>query len=363
MNIILFGPPGAGKGTQAQFIVKKHNYFQLSTGNLLREEVKLETSLGKKIEALISNGKFASDEIVNTLLKKSITNLKFRDRIIFDGYPRNVDQAKNLESILEEFDQTIGHIIFLNVSKDIIEKRIMGRMTCDKCNMTLNEFFNKDQIELHPCGKEFLKKRKDDNFEIVVAIASCQDRSQAKQIRTLFLNEKKKIHGMAFKDNTISLLPNSAGRILLDSDCDGQAISTASTETPQKNNTQDTTYNVPNDMGKDSLAKMATDSALKMCQSVSDKVSLPMTVDSITTWDALGCFNIDNKVNGVYRYTIAGGRVTADSIKGQWSKQKNAWCTNPDQYAALKQMNVEFYYSDTSGTFIGKNVFTINDCD
>ena len=169
MNIILFGPPGAGKGTQAQFIVKKHNYFQLSTGNLLREEVKLKTPLGIEIEALISNGKFASDEIVNTLLKKSITNLKFRDRIIFDGYPRNVEQAKNLELILEDFDQIIGHIIFLNVSRDIVEKRIMGRMTCDKCNMTLNEFFNKEQIELHPCGKEFLKKRKDDNFDVVVA--------------------------------------------------------------------------------------------------------------------------------------------------------------------------------------------------
>ena len=169
MNLILFGPPGAGKGTQAQFIVKKHNYFQLSTGNLLREEVKLKTELGKEIELLISSGKFASDETVNTLLMKSITNLKFRDRIIFDGYPRNVDQAKNLELILREFDQTIGHIIFLNVSKDIIEKRIMGRMTCDKCHMTLNEFFNKEQIELHPCGKEFLKKRKDDNFEVVLA--------------------------------------------------------------------------------------------------------------------------------------------------------------------------------------------------
>jgi len=169
VNIILFGPPGAGKGTQAQFIVKKHNYFQLSTGNLLREEVKLKTPLGIEIEALISNGKFASDEIVNTLLKKSITNLKFRDRIIFDGYPRNVEQAKNLELILEDFDQIIGHIIFLNVSRDIVEKRIMGRMTCDKCNMTLNEFFNKEQIELHPCGKELLKKRKDDNFDVVVA--------------------------------------------------------------------------------------------------------------------------------------------------------------------------------------------------
>ena len=169
MNIILFGPPGAGKGTQAQFIVKKHNYFQLSTGNLLREEVKLKTSLGIEIEQLISNGKFASDEIVNTLLRQSIANLKFRDRIIFDGYPRNIDQANNLEIILGEFNQLIGHVIFLNVSKDIIEKRIMGRMTCDKCNMTLNEFFNKEQIELHPCGKEFLKKRKDDNFDIVMA--------------------------------------------------------------------------------------------------------------------------------------------------------------------------------------------------
>ena len=169
MSVILFGPPGAGKGTQAQFIVKKHNYFQLSTGNLLREEVKLKTQLGAEIETLISNGKFVSDETVNTLLRKSITNLKFRDRIIFDGYPRNVEQAKNLELILGEFDQSIGHIIFLNVSKDIIEKRIMGRMTCDKCNMTLNEFFNVDQIELHPCGKEFLKKRKDDSFDVVVA--------------------------------------------------------------------------------------------------------------------------------------------------------------------------------------------------
>ena len=169
MNIILFGPPGAGKGTQAQFIVKKHNYFQLSTGNLLREEVKLKTPIGAEIEKLISHGKFVSDETVNILLKQSITNLKFRDRIIFDGYPRNVDQAKNLELILSEFEQTIGHIILLDVSRDIIEKRIMGRVTCEKCHMTMNEFFDKEQINLHPCGKKFLKKRKDDNLEIVVA--------------------------------------------------------------------------------------------------------------------------------------------------------------------------------------------------
>ena len=169
MNVILFGPPGAGKGTQAQFIVKKHNYFQLSTGDLLRNEVKLKTPLGIEIEKLISNGKFVSDDIVNTLLRQSITNLKFRDRIIFDGYPRNVQQANKLKIILDEFNQNIGHVIFLNVSKDIIEKRIMGRKTCEKCNMTLNEFFNKEEIELHPCGKEFLIKRKDDNLKTIIA--------------------------------------------------------------------------------------------------------------------------------------------------------------------------------------------------
>ena len=169
MNVILFGPPGAGKGTQADFIVKKHNYFQLSTGDLLRKEVMHATPLGSEIEKLITNGKFVSDDVVNKLLRQSITNLKFRDRIIFDGYPRNVQQAKNLEIILKEFKQTIGHTIFLNVSRDIIEKRIMGRMTCEKCNMTLNEFFNKKQIQLHPCGIEHLKKRKDDNLDVVIS--------------------------------------------------------------------------------------------------------------------------------------------------------------------------------------------------
>ena len=169
MNIILFGPPGAGKGTQAQFIVKKHNYFQLSTGNLLRDEAKFNTPLGSQIENLISNGEFVKDEIVNTLMRKCLNNLKFRDRIIFDGYPRNIKQAKNLEVILAEFKQDIGHTIFLNVSKKTIEKRIMGRVTCEKCNMTFNEYFNKDQIDLHPCGIKHLKKRKDDNLDVVIA--------------------------------------------------------------------------------------------------------------------------------------------------------------------------------------------------
>ena len=169
MNLILFGPPGAGKGTQAQYIVKKHNYFQLSTGDLLRKEIKEKTKLGIEIETIITRGEFVSDEIVNTLLKQSIINLKYRDRIIFDGYPRNLHQVKNLENTLKDFNQKVGSVIFLNVTRDIIEKRLMGRMTCEKCNMTLNEFFNKSEIELHPCGKNHLKRRKDDNYETVMS--------------------------------------------------------------------------------------------------------------------------------------------------------------------------------------------------
>ena len=169
MNIILFGPPGAGKGTQAQSIVKKHNYFQLSTGDLLRNEIKKKTDLGKEIEGIISKGNFASDVIVNKLLKNTILNLKFRDRIIFDGYPRSIEQAKNLDLILNEFDQKIDLIISLVVPREIIEKRIIGRVTCDKCNLTLNEFFNKEEIDLHPCGKEYFIKRKDDNLETIMS--------------------------------------------------------------------------------------------------------------------------------------------------------------------------------------------------
>ena len=163
------GPQAQVKALKLNLIVKKHNYFQLSTGDLLRNEIKKKTDLGKEIEDIISKGNFASDEIVNKLLKNTILNLKFRDRIIFDGYPRSIEQAKNLDLILNEFDQKIDLIISLVVPREIIEKRIIGRVTCDKCNLTLNEFFNKEEIDLHPCGKEYFIKRKDDNLETIMS--------------------------------------------------------------------------------------------------------------------------------------------------------------------------------------------------
>jgi len=166
VNVIIFGPPGAGKGTQAQNITKKYNLYQISTGDLLRNEIKKKTVIGKEIESIISEGEFATDDIVNNLLDKIIKNPIYKNRIIFDGYPRNIAQAENLKTLLSKNSQSISAVLYLNVSKNIIEKRIIGRITCEKCNKTLNEFFNtKEEIENHECGKDHLKKRKDDNYK------------------------------------------------------------------------------------------------------------------------------------------------------------------------------------------------------
>ena len=164
----MLGPPGAGKGTQAKFIAKKFNLYQLSTGDLLRDEIKNKTEIGKKIEKIIDHGDFVTDDIVHNLLNKLITNSSYRNRIIFDGYPRNINQAKNLEIMLNQDNQSINFILFLNVSRKIVEKRILGRIICEKCNKTLNEYSDNEEIENHECGKNYLKKRKDDNQEAIL---------------------------------------------------------------------------------------------------------------------------------------------------------------------------------------------------
>ena len=132
MNLILFGPPGAGKGTQAKFLVEKLNNFQISTGDMLRDEIKKDTEIGKKIINNMNDGKFVEDEIVNKLLEKIIFDSKKKNKLIFDGYPRTINQATNLESLLNKSNQKIDYIFFLNVNKDSIIKRIERRKILEK---------------------------------------------------------------------------------------------------------------------------------------------------------------------------------------------------------------------------------------
>ena len=132
MNIILFGPPGAGKGTQAKNLVKKLNNYQVSTGDMLRDEIKKETEIGKKIINYMNDGKFVDDEIINKLMKKIIFDPKKKDKLIFDGFPRTLDQAKNLNLWLSSSDQKIDFIFFLNVNKNTIIQRIEKRKIIEK---------------------------------------------------------------------------------------------------------------------------------------------------------------------------------------------------------------------------------------
>ena len=120
MNLILFGPPGAGKGTQARYLVEKLNGFQISTGDMLREEIQKDTEIGKKIINDMNDGKFVNDEIVNQLIQKVIFDPTNKNRLIFDGYPRSLSQAKNLDTLLKHSDQKIDFIFFLNVNKNTI---------------------------------------------------------------------------------------------------------------------------------------------------------------------------------------------------------------------------------------------------
>ena len=132
MNIILFGPPGAGKGTQAKYLVKELNAFQISTGDMLREEIQKDTDVGKKIINDMNDGKFVNDEIVNKLIKNVIFDPKKSSKLIFDGYPRSLSQAKNLDLLLKSSNQKIDLIFFLNVNKNTIIKRIEKRKIIEK---------------------------------------------------------------------------------------------------------------------------------------------------------------------------------------------------------------------------------------
>ena len=132
MNLVIFGPPGAGKGTQSNFIVKKFQSHQLSTGELLRKEIKDKTVLGQQIASIINSGNLVSDKIVSDLIEKYISNKIFKNRLIFDGYPRNLIQVKNLDNLLKKYDQKIDIVLKLSVSLETIKKRISERKNLEE---------------------------------------------------------------------------------------------------------------------------------------------------------------------------------------------------------------------------------------
>ena len=132
MNIVIFGPPGAGKGTQSKFIAEKFNMYQLSTGDILRKEMSKNTEIGKKISSVINTGSLASDQIVSDMIEKVISNNDYHNKIIFDGYPRNLIQAKNLENLLKKYKQKISIVLKLSVSLETVKKRISERKSLEK---------------------------------------------------------------------------------------------------------------------------------------------------------------------------------------------------------------------------------------
>ena len=127
MNIVIFGPPGAGKGTQSKFIANNFKLHQLSTGDLLRSEIKKRTKLGLEISSIINSGELVSDKIVGDLIEKFIRNDTYRDKTIFDGYPRTINQAKNLDNLLKKYNQKIDIVLKLSVSLETVKKRILER--------------------------------------------------------------------------------------------------------------------------------------------------------------------------------------------------------------------------------------------
>jgi len=169
VNIILFGPPGAGKGTQAHNLVRKFNLYKISTGDLLRDKIKRNTELGTKIKSILNKGFLVSDNIINDLIEKILSDKKYYDRLIFDGYPRNLSQAKNLDLLLKKYNQKISCVLSLNVDKESIIKRILSRQTCSKCGLIFNEYFKPSTNKNHHCNPQFLSKRSDDNKETIIS--------------------------------------------------------------------------------------------------------------------------------------------------------------------------------------------------
>ncbi|MBK8631263.1 MAG: adenylate kinase [Sphingomonadales bacterium] len=169
MNIILLGPPGAGKGTQASRLVDGRGMVQLSTGDMLRAAVKAESPTGLKAKAVMEAGELVSDEIVSGIIGEALDALEPKTGVIFDGYPRTAAQAESLDAILSSRGRTLDHVIELVVDEDALVDRITGRYTCARCNAGYHDHFQKPEKEgvCDACGSTEFKRRPDDNEETV----------------------------------------------------------------------------------------------------------------------------------------------------------------------------------------------------
>jgi adenylate kinase len=169
MNIILLGPPGAGKGTQAARLVAEHAMVQLSTGDMLRAAVKAGTPMGLQAKVVMDAGALVSDEIVSGLIGEALDALSPATGVIFDGYPRTAAQVSSLDEILADRDRTLDHVIELEVNEDALVERITGRYTCAKCNAGYHDKFNQPKVAgvCDSCGGTEFKRRADDNEESV----------------------------------------------------------------------------------------------------------------------------------------------------------------------------------------------------
>jgi len=169
VDIILLGPPGAGKGTQAQRLVDAHGMKQLSTGDMLRGAVRAGTPVGLAAKAVMDRGELVSDEIVSALIGEELDALAPGQGAIFDGYPRTAAQAESLDRILADRQRQLEHVIELNVDEDALVERICGRYTCANCGKGYHDKFEQPKVPgtCDRCGSHEFKRRPDDNEDTV----------------------------------------------------------------------------------------------------------------------------------------------------------------------------------------------------